>query len=399
MIDSPEPVIDSPEAVAPEPVIDSPKPVIDSPEAVAPEPVIDSSDVSLSDIKVVEMTVKQGDSAWTMMEDHLTANNIDLGENKNKAIVHMMQEVARLNPDIESIHCLQIGQIINLPDIEHVSQANLIISEIEVSASNNVLDSHEYTDKMKLSVAEARVEADALNLKMAASPSKVIDEILPVTEEFYSASPELSSVEYTVMCDEDYERYTGKTTGFIFDASPQNKIENISRIIANDMSASIGATDIETKFVEDELNKMIMKNNPLNVTSSGNILIPVGLNELDFIKIVNGINDEYIGEYIMGSDSVKAGSSFSVNNDGIVSANSKDEIAMSMAKDLQSRMGITMTNEEVAAIYRVALSNIEESNISGEFKLSDALVVDVMNGNALKVESKVDLKSLMGLRL
>lgn len=338
----------------------------------------------ISKTESVQIEIKSGSSVWKTYENYLDSSGINFENEaqKNKAMVHIMQEIARINPDLESVHQIQAGQVLSFPKVETLEQALSATQTIDVTAENNVLSNH--------APSEGMIEA----AKSKSAPvSDIVRAHASVTQQQVAGKAFGGKVDWAVIDKEGFTGLTGDSGSFLmFEDSPQEKIRTVAENISNKLYDSGDYSLIEKEYVTGKIEAEILSQNSLAVTDKGFLKVPTNFNDVHFAEMASGVNDHYIGEYVTEHAKTYTESNYQMDSKGVVhmtSDKSIEQVSATIALEMSKRDD--MTADQIGKLYGEIVESIKlENGVQGndvpldKFKVPNELQVEIKNQRLLK---------------
>ncbi|ELP5901887.1 hypothetical protein QTV49_003888 [Vibrio vulnificus] len=335
----------------------------------------------------VQLEIKSGSSIWKTYATYLEDTGV-VFENeaqKNEVMVNVIQEIARMNPDLSSVHKIEAGRVLNFPSIETLDQALSLAESIDVTIDNNVLASHEHyegaTESSKSIINENSYEVTSTQ------------EVVNLNNPQLSGESFGVKVDWKIIDNEGYTGYTGDSGGFLmFEDSPQEKIRTVAESISNKLHNSDDYSLIEKEFVTKQIEAEILNQNTLSITDKGLLRVPTNFDDMLFAEIASGVNDQYIGEYVAENAKTYTESDYQMDSKGVVhmtSEKSIEQVSATIALEMSKRED--MTADQIGKLYGEIVESIKSENgIRGndvpldKFKIPNELQVEIKNERLLK---------------
>ncbi|MEH0791641.1 hypothetical protein KW882_05165 [Vibrio parahaemolyticus] len=340
----------------------------------------------ISKTESVQIEIKSGSSVWKTYENYLDSSGINFENEaqKNKAMVHIMQEIARINPDLESVHQIQAGQVLSFPKVETLEQALSATQTIDVTAENNVLSNHAPSEGM----IEAAKSKSAPVIDIVGTHASEVD-----TQQQVAGKAFGGKVDWVVIDKEGFTGLTGDSGSFLmFEDSPQEKIRTVAENISNKLYDSEDYSLIEKEYVTGKIEAEILSQNSLAVTDKGFLKVPTNFNDVHFAEMASGVNDHYIGEYVTEHAKTYTESNYQMDNKGVVhmtSDKSIEQVSATIALEMSKRDD--MTADQIGKLYGEIVESIKlENGVQGndvpldKFKIPNELQTEIKNERLLK---------------
>ncbi|MCY9861473.1 hypothetical protein OTK49_02950 [Vibrio coralliirubri] len=349
-----------------------------APAESAPAPEA-TPEFQVESLNPVELPVEH--SVWRTYETYIESQGIEFASDAeaNDAYVHYMQEIARLNPEIESIHNVDKGQILKFPEITNLQTAQAAVDDIEFTAKDNVLSTHTPTEGMVAS-EKARIAAELKASNPTAPEVTVAAPEAPKAETATTASAKMDQAEsapaqaaitgseltkemkFTAMSTELYEARTGQSVGFIFEDDVNDKAEIFAEHLVSKIDQS-NYSQIEKDFAKAALADSISNNTSVAMANEGILNAPSSFTDLDMARFASSVDDEYVGKWVLEHGKTYNEANFYMDNQGIVrNAKSIEQVAASIAQELHDKGDVDMTHKEVAEAYSNILDSIKAEN-------------------------------------
>lgn len=313
----------------------------------------------ISTTESIQMEIKSGSSVWRTYENYLEGTGIQFENDaqKNKVMVHIMQEIARINPDIESIHKVQAGQALTFPKVETLEQALSATQTIEVTGETNVLANHAPSEGM---ISEGKSKSVQVNDFVNSHVSDAsIQQVQAVESTIFRGE-----VEWAFVDRDGYAGLTGDSgKSLLFEDSPQEMIRTMAETIADKLYNSDDYNLVEKDFVTRKIEAEILNQNSLLETDKGFIKVPTNLNEMHFAEIASGVNEQYIGEYVIENAQTYTESNYQMDSKGEVhmaTDKSIEQVSATIALEMSKREG--MTTEQIGKLYGEIVESIKLEN-------------------------------------
>ena len=356
-----------------------------------------TTEFTVESLNPVELEIKH--SVWRTYENYIQAQGIEFASEAeaNQAYVDFMQEIARLNPDVESIHNVDAGQVMKFPEIKNIETARAVMDDIEVTADNNVLSTHAPTEGM-VAAEKARITPEvtpkgdaATDVSTAATANSRPDGFTPTAN--HAGSVLTQKMSFSEMDTEMYEAATGESVGFIFEDDVNDKAKVLAEHLVSKVDQS-NFSQIEKDFAKSVLEESIAKNTTVAMANEGKIFAPVTFTDLDMARFASTVDNEFVGQWVLENGRTYTEANFYMDSKGIVrNATSIEQVAASIAQELHDRGDVDMTNSEVAEAYNNILESIKKENgITGvEIKLDEIKIPEDMQSD-LKDERIVQVR-------
>lgn len=364
-----------------------------------------TTEFSVESLNPVELPVEH--SVWRTYENYIESQGIEFATESeaNQAYVDFMQEIARLNPELESIHNVQAGQVLKFPEIKTIETARAVMDDIEVTAENNVLSKHAPTEGM-LAAEKARTASEATPTALTSTDAAAVksntadvrsDGFIPTAN--HAGSVLTQKMSFSEMDTELYEAVTGESIGFIFKDDVNDKAKVLAEHLVSKVDQS-NFSQIEKDFAKSVLEESITKNTTVAMANEGKVFAPVSFSELDMARFASAVDNEFVGQWVLENGRTYTEANFYMDSKGIVrNATSIEQVAASIAQELHDRGDIDMTNSQVAEAYNNILESIKKENgITGvevkldEIKIPEDMQSDLKDERIVQVREKYETR-------
>ncbi len=326
-----------------------------------------------TELKTAELEITKA-SLDQSIRAHLLSTGIDFDGNLESVVAHVRQEIATLNPELESVHKVTGGQVLIMPEIANAADVDSLLERVSITHANDVSQLHEQYSKLDGGVTSQIADLANAEQGLASRSVDAIDVSMQPVEISYSAvNPD--QVKAVIS-----ERWPMAPAEFDFEL-PDNAKAMAFHLLAQSQ-AELFYDPATLEALASELSNNIYENTSPELAESGGLNVPTDMDQ--YIREVAGHNldPNVIGGYVIETAVEPDHSPLIADANGYITSSSEVtlyEAAATLAKSYAESAGYTGT--ETGELYQTLLKDLKEVHETND---PNALFVGVGTEPALQ---------------